>query len=97
MVELKRTIRCSNCNSEANFQLSSDMSMSELQIPGRCQKCGNSMQVTFSIIESGTSSTSGQQSSSSDSAFQESGLAGIDDTMFTPDITSDAIKDLIDG
>ncbi|MEK6978957.1 MAG: hypothetical protein AABW86_01945 [Candidatus Micrarchaeota archaeon] len=96
MVELKRTIRCSNCNSEANFFLSSDMGMSELQIQGRCPKCGNSMQVTFSIVESGTGSSPGHQSSS-DSAFQESGLAGIDETMFTPDITSDAIKDLIDG
>jgi len=97
MVELRRTIRCSNCGSETNFYLSSEMALSELLIHGRCQKCGNSLQLNFNIVDQ-----SGQKPASEQpvmSASAEPASVNLDETLFNEpaDIPSDTIRDLIES
>ncbi len=91
MVELKRTVKCSNCGIESNFYLSVDMSINELMVQGRCIRCGNSIQINFNVVE--PSSTS---SFSSASSAEETKIVNIDETLFEPEVPSDVIRDLIE-
>ncbi|MDO8553653.1 MAG: hypothetical protein Q7S22_02505 [Candidatus Micrarchaeota archaeon] len=91
MVELRRSIKCSNCGSETSLYLTSELALSELLIHGRCQKCGNSLQINFSMVDP---SQPAQQSSSSSSS--ETPMINIDQSLFEPEITSESIKDLIE-
>ena len=89
MTDLKRTIKCSNCSSEATIYINSEFEMSELSIAGRCNRCGNSMQINYSIIDkTATESTT----KSTDPAP----LVNLDESLFTPEIPTDAIRDLME-
>ena len=94
MVEIKRSIRCSNCSNETSFYLSSELALNELQVHGRCQRCGNSLQINYSMVDSSQQTTAG--TSSTNSAPADSPIANIDPSMFEPEISSDSIKDLIE-
>lgn len=92
MVELKRTIRCSNCGTDANFYLSSEMALNELQVHGRCQRCGNSLQLNFNIVEKEDEKGEG----TSESASGDEANVNLDEALFNePELPSDAIKDLM--
>lgn len=96
MVELKRTIKCSNCGTEASFYLSTDTAINELLLHGRCQKCGNSMQINYNVIDSSQSQQSSMQSSSVSSASSEQ-MVNLDETLFgSEEMSSDALRDLIE-
>lgn len=91
MVEFKRSIRCSNCGTETSFYLSSDMSLNELLIHGRCQHCGNSLQLNYNLVER----EEAKEQSSESSDGQETSV-NLDETLFNePDLPSEAIKDLM--
>ena len=92
MTDLKRTIRCSNCGSESGITLSSEVDIRELHFTGRC-RCGSSLQISYSIVGEG-SSTSPAMPKQESSA--ESPIVNIDESLFTPDIPSDTLKDLMD-
>lgn len=93
MVELRRTIKCSNCGNEANFYLSTDTGISELLLHGRCPRCGNSLQINYNLVEPGQNTQSSQVSSASSSSSE---MVNLDQTLFGQDIASDALKDLIE-
>lgn len=91
MVELRRSIKCSNCGSETSLYLSSELALSELLVHGRCQKCGNSLQINFSMVDQAQ-----QQQTSTSQTSSESPLINIDQSLFEPEISSESIKDLIE-
>jgi len=92
MPELKRTIKCSNCGSEANFYLTTDTSVSELLLHGRCQRCGNSMQINYSMIDSSQAQTSNTQTTSTNEQ-----VVNLDETLFgNEEMSSDALRDIIE-
>ena len=98
MVELRRTIKCSNCGTDTNFYLSSELAITELLVHGRCQRCGNSLQLNFNVIDqSGQKSEQGQQAASG--ASSEQSAVNLDETLFNEpaDIPSDTIRDLIES
>jgi transcription elongation factor Elf1 len=97
MAELKRTIKCSNCGNESNVYLSSDLTISELLLHGRCQRCGNSLQINYTLVEQGQNPSSTQQQSSSQSEI-DAALPNLDQSLFETQeqLPSDAIKELIE-
>ncbi|MFH0738021.1 MAG: hypothetical protein V1827_05875 [Candidatus Micrarchaeota archaeon] len=91
MTDLRRTIKCSNCGSESGISLSSEVDIRELHFTGRC-RCGSSLQISYSIVGEGLS----QPSIPKSDAPSESPIVNIDESLFTPDIPSDTLKDLMD-
>ncbi len=92
MVELKRTIKCSNCGTDVQFYLSTDMSITELVLHGRCQQCGNSLQVNFNIIES----SSQTKPAIGSSGATDTGMVNVDESLFEQEIPSNVIRDLME-
>ena len=93
-MDFKRTIKCSNCSNETTIYLNSELDMSELLLAGKCTRCGNSLQLSFNIV----SKSEGEgQAPQTQSTTESSGpTVSIDDALFTPDIPSDTIKDLME-
>ena len=91
MVELRRTIRCSNCGTDTNFYLSSEMNLHELLIHGKCARCGNSLQINFNIVDSG------KPAETQSAKTEEAQPVNLDESLFgeSSELPSDAIKDLI--
>jgi hypothetical protein len=91
MTDLRRTVKCSNCNAESSVTFNSDLEVKELLFAGKC-RCGNSVQISYSIV--------GEQAASQSAPRAEpditSGLVNIDESLFTPDIPSDTLKDLME-
>ena len=97
MTDLKRTIKCSSCGNESSISLSSELEMKELLIAGKCTRCGSSLQISYSLVADGSVSTGTSLSStSSSSASPSDGMVNLDDTIFSPDIPSDTLKDLME-
>ncbi len=88
MTDLRRTIKCSNCGNEASITLSSELDLRELLVAGKCSRCGATMQVSYGII--GESKPSQPGTSTSDN------MVNIDESLFTPEIPSDTLRDLMD-
>ncbi|MFH2106737.1 MAG: hypothetical protein ABII22_05750 [Candidatus Micrarchaeota archaeon] len=91
MVEIHRTIKCSNCSKDLNLSINTEVGVTELVFHGKCSYCGNSLQLNFSVIGSDDKNSSSSSSSTDDIA-----PVSIDDHLFEPEFPSDAIKDLID-
>jgi hypothetical protein len=89
MTDLKRSVKCANCGNEASLYLNSDLDIKELLFAGKC-RCGSLMQVSYSIV--GEQPAQSQEKSETDSSH----LVNIDDSLFTPDIPSDTLKDLME-
>jgi hypothetical protein len=96
MTDLRRTIKCSSCGFEANVSITSELEMKELTLSGKCSRCGSAMQINYSIVEANAPSQSPQASSSSASSSDQAPLVNIDESLFTPEIPSDAIRDLME-
>ena len=92
MAEMRKNVKCSNCGSEASVYISSELEMKELLLAGTCGKCGNSMQITYNIVEkeAQTSETPSESSESSENTVN------LDDTLFKPETPSDTLKDLME-
>jgi hypothetical protein len=90
MTDLKRSIKCSNCGNEASIYLNSELEIKELLFAGKC-RCGNSMQVSYVILGDSPPSSSSIPKTESET----SPLINIDESLFTPEIPSDALKDLM--
>ncbi len=98
MTDLRRTIKCSSCGNEASITLSSEMEMKELLVAGKCTRCGSSLQISYSLVgDSSTASTNASSSTTSSSSSSSSdGIPNLDDTLFTPEIPSDTLRDLME-
>jgi len=94
MTDLKRTIKCSSCGYEASVNITSELDMRELVLSGKCSRCGSAMQINYSIV--GAASSGPVSQSSSSSSGDQSPLINIDESLFTPEIPSDAIRDLME-
>ena len=90
MTDIRRTVKCSNCGAEATVTINSELDMNELTLAGRCNRCGNSMQINYSVVEKGASTATPAQST------QTSEMVNIDESLFTPELPSDAIRDLME-
>jgi hypothetical protein len=88
MTDLKRTVRCSSCNAESTVTFNSELEVRELLFSGKC-RCGNSVQINYSIVGE-------QVSAQAPSQADTSNLVNIDESLFTPDIPSDTLKDLME-
>jgi hypothetical protein len=95
MTDLRRTIKCSSCGFEANVNISSELEMKELILSGKCSRCGSAMQINYSIVDA-NAQPSQSSSSSSGSSSDQAPLVNIDESLFTPEIPSDAIRDLME-
>ncbi len=95
MTDLRRTIKCSSCGFEANVNITSELEMKELILSGKCSRCGSAMQINYSIVDA-NAAPSQQSSSSSGSVSDQTPLVNIDESLFTPEIPSDAIRDLME-
>jgi hypothetical protein len=92
MTDLKRTVRCTSCGAESSVVFNSEIEIRELLFAGKC-RCGNSVQISYSIVGDNVSTSPPAQNSGSES---DSGLVNIDESLFTPDIPSDTLKDLME-
>lgn len=88
MTDLRRTIRCSNCGNEASIHLDSELELRELLVAGKCNRCGAAMQVSYGVIGESRQSQSQEQSSDQ--------MVNIDESLFTPEIPSDTLRDLME-
>jgi len=89
MTDLRRTVRCSNCNAESMVTFNSDLEVKELLFAGKC-RCGNSVQISYSIVGDTAVPTAPKPTDASPP------LVNIDESLFTPDIPSDTLKDLME-
>lgn len=92
MTDMRKTIRCSNCGNEASIYINSELEMSELLLAGRCARCGNSMQVTYSIVEK-TMEAPRQESREMP---ESSDTVNLDESLFGADPPSDTLKDIME-
>lgn len=94
MTELRKTIKCSNCGLESAFSIGSEFVVNELTIYAKCSRCGNSLQINFTIVE---------PSNSEGSTIAEEGegekTINLEEELFAPDMLSneDDIRDIIEG
>ncbi len=89
MTDLKRTVRCTTCNAESTVSFNSELDVRELLFAGKC-RCGNSVQISYSIV--GDTAVQAPPKAADTSAP----LVNIDESLFTPDIPSDTLKDLME-
>jgi hypothetical protein len=87
MTDLRRTIRCANCGNESSITLSSDLDVRELLFAGKC-RCGSSLQISYSLV--------GEQAAAKSESQADSGVVNIDESLFTPDIQSETLRDIIE-
>ena len=99
MVELRRNIKCSNCGTETNIYLSSELSLSELLLHGKCERCGNTLQLNYSIVKEDGSTPAPQQSNNLNAINQDSGggMVNLDETLFDSEASNNnGIRELIE-
>lgn len=97
-MDLKRTIKCSNCGNESSIQVSSDLDMKELLLAGKCTKCGSAIQLNYTLVDSSVSSTQQNPLSYLSTQQEESAsLPDLEETLFTPhEDDNDMLKDLME-
>jgi phage FluMu protein Com len=94
MTSLKRTIRCTGCGNDMNFDINADMTMSELMISGKCPRCNTTIQVNYNMVSgSAPTPSQGVLGQSSESPSQ---MVNLDESLFTPEVPSDALKDIME-
>ncbi|MCI0503611.1 hypothetical protein L0Y65_02760 [Candidatus Micrarchaeota archaeon] len=89
MTDLRRTVKCSNCGSESSVSFNSELEVRELLFAGKC-RCGNSVQISYSIVGDSAMPSAPKPSGT------EPPLVNIDESLFTPEIPSDTLRDLME-
>lgn len=89
MTDLRRNVKCSNCGAESFVQLSSELDLKELLFAGKCARCGATIQVNYNIVGDGHAPT---EKESEDSKTE---TVNLDETLFPPELPSDALRDLM--
>ena len=95
MSELKRDVKCSNCGSETAIYLSTAMAISEILMHGKCTRCGNSLQLNYTLVEQ--QNQSNQASTNTQSTAEPTSTPNLDQALFDQEFPNESIKDLIDG
>ncbi|MFH1521067.1 MAG: hypothetical protein ABID61_05470 [Candidatus Micrarchaeota archaeon] len=96
-MDLKRTIKCSNCGNESSIQMTSDLEMKEVLIAGKCTRCGSAMQINYTLVDSSSSNTQQNPLSYLSTQQEESTVPDLEEALFTPhENDSDMLKDLME-
>ncbi len=98
-MDLKRTIKCSNCGNESNVQITSDLDMKELLIAGKCTKCGSAMQINYTLVDSSSSQANPLSHLSTQSEDTSNALPNLDESLFgstSSDVDNDMLRDLME-
>lgn len=98
MTDLKRSIRCSNCGVESNFNLGSDFELNELVIHAKCTNCKSSLQINFNIVDS--SGASPESTASSSESSSEERTVNLEEDLFGSDMlnkSEESIEDIIES
>ncbi len=91
MSDLKRSLKCSSCGSEASVYVSGGLELREVLIAGKCPSCGTAMQVNYTVIER---EVRAEQAASEESS--EASTPNLDDSLFSSDVPSDTLKDIME-
>lgn len=89
MVEFRRTVKCSSCGKESSIFLSSEMELNEVVIAGKCTQCGNTIQLNYKLEKS-------ERAPEEQPLEQKKPEVQLDESLFEPEIPSEAIKELIE-
>ncbi|VVC03886.1 Uncharacterised protein [Candidatus Bilamarchaeum dharawalense] len=100
-MDLKRSIRCTNCGNESNIQISSDLDMKELLIAGKCSKCGSALQINYSLVDTSASQTNPLNHLSTQSTEDSSNsIPDLDESLFgstsSDSSDNDMLRDLME-
>lgn len=90
MVSINRVIKCSSCNKDLNLGITTEIGMTDMTLQGKCNYCGNSLQVNFAVV------TSNEANEQKTDITQQIESFDLDENLFGSDLPSDAIKDLIE-
>ncbi|MDD5022776.1 MAG: hypothetical protein PHU63_01275 [Candidatus ainarchaeum sp.] len=93
MTEFRKSIRCSNCGLESSFTIGSEFILNELTMHAKCSRCGSSIQVTFSIIN-----TEEPQAKIEETQMEKT--VNLEEELFSPDMLGGSdgdIRDIIEG
>jgi len=92
MTSLKRSIRCSGCGNDMSFDINADLTVSDLMISGKCPRCNSTIQVNYSMVP-GSVPSAPAPAQSIESPTQ---MVNLDESIFTPEMPSDALRDIMD-
>ena len=90
-MDFRRTIKCSNCQGEANVSVSTELELKEIVVAGKC-RCGATIQATYNVI-SQNQPPSEPPRPPEPSAPTEMRL---DESIFNTEIPSDTLRDLME-
>ncbi len=92
MNDLKRSLKCSQCGSEASIYVSGGLKLTEVLIAGRCPSCGTAMQVNYSLIEKEV------QQEHTPVESTETSTVNLDDALFgsESEVPSDTLRDIME-
>lgn len=91
MSDLKRSLKCSSCGSEASVYVSGGLELREVLIAGKCPSCGTAMQVNYTVIEREVRAEQTPAEAASDTS-----TPNLDDSLFSSDVPSDTLKDIME-
>jgi transcription elongation factor Elf1 len=91
MSDLKRSLKCSSCGNESSIFVSGGLELREVLIAGKCPSCGTAMQVNYSVIEKEVRSERASIEESSSAS-----MPNLDDSLFSSDVPSDTLKDIME-
>ncbi len=89
MAEFRRSVKCSKCGNENSVFISSGMELSELLVAGKCPHCGSTLQLNYNLLEKAEDQSAPAQE-------EKKPDVQLDESMFEPQIPSEAIKELIE-
>ncbi len=92
-MEFHRTVKCSNCGGEANFNVTSDLELKELVLSGKC-RCGSTIQATYNIVSpAGSPPYEPPKTPEPPSPMPD---INIDESLFGSEMPSDTLKDIME-
>ena len=108
MVDLRRSVKCSHCGNESEVVFSSGLEVKEMLFAGKCNTCGSTVQLNYSVVESTVTTPSASpleqvsvesadegESDSSDNYLEEAFSGESEKKKEKNEFPSDALKDLM--
>jgi hypothetical protein len=93
-MDFRRTIKCTNCQSETSINVSADLELKEIVVAGRC-RCGSTLQATYNIVTPGSMSPPYEPPKSPEPQSPEFNI-NLDESLFSGDNPSDNLRDLME-
>ena len=93
-MDFRKSVKCSNCNVEAAFSVSSDLELKEIVIAGKC-RCGATIQATYNIVFASGSPPPYEPPKNPEPQSPNPEL-NLDESLFGGEIPSDTLRDLME-